>query len=127
MASTSVGPPPGAGPVERLLDGRIAGDRVHTVDGHAGHAVALRPLVDVGLRHLARERRGDRPLVVLAEKDDRQPVDRRKVERLVPFAFAGAAVAERGQTALPVALRYLIAYAAPTACGSWAAMIELIV
>ncbi len=82
-----------AGPV----DGG-AGDRVHrhhvvAVDENPGHAETLGPAVQ---RHagLPGHRRGDRPLVVLAEEHQGQVVHRRPRQRLAGVTFAGRAVPE---------------------------------
>ena len=59
---------------------------------------------------LLRERRRDRPLVVVAEQDERRPHDRREVDPLVERAFGGRAVAEEDEGD-PIARR---AVASPT-------------
>ena len=86
-----------AGPrrVERRPGDRQAGEHVVAVDPDAGEAEAQRPLVerDAGL---LLDRLGDRPLVVLAEEDERGVEDARPHERLVDVALAGRAVAEVG-------------------------------
>ena len=68
---------------------------VVAVDPQTREAEASGPLVerDAGLPVV---RLGDRPLVVLAEEDDRGVVDRGEDEGLVDVALAGRAVAEEG-------------------------------
>ena len=85
-----------AGVVERLAGDGQAGQHVVAVDPDAGEAEAGRALVQ---RHpaLPLDRLADRPLVVLAEEDDRQVAGRRPDERLVDVALAGGAVAEEGE------------------------------
>ncbi len=78
----------------RLRDG-VRREHVVAVDADAGEAEAESPLVerDPGL---ALDRLRDRPLVVLAEEDDRGVVGRGEDERLVDVALAAGAVTEVG-------------------------------
>ena len=84
-----------AGALQRRTGDREAGEHVVAVDADAGEAEALGALVerDAGL---PLGRLGDRPLVVLAEEDDRRVVDRGEGEGLGDVALAGGAVAEVG-------------------------------
>lgn len=70
---------------------------IETVDAHPGNAVAVGFVHDVLDLHLARARRRDRPVVVLAEPQDRQVRHGGEVHRYVPFALRGRTVAERAQ------------------------------
>src|SRR3989442_393361 len=55
---------------------------------------SLGPLGHPGAGDLQRLRHGDRPVIVLAEKNDRAKVDRGEVEALVKIALAGGALTE---------------------------------
>lgn len=84
-----------ARPLQRGAGHRQTGQDVVAVDPDAGEAVPLRALVERH-PHLLLGGLGDRPLVVLAEEDDRGVVDRGEGERLRDVALAGGAVAEVG-------------------------------
>ena len=90
---SGVGPSPRARPRDRLADGRPHRLDVVAVHHHAGDAVAGRAVHD-RRRQVARRRLGDRPAVVLADVDDRQPPAGRQVDVLVEVAAIGRAVAE---------------------------------
>ena len=87
-----------ARPLHRLLERRVARDEVaavHAQDLQVGEA--LDQARDVAAGRLRLDRHRDRVAVVLDQVDDRQPLLRRRVERLPELAFAGGAVAERAE------------------------------
>ena len=103
----NVGPPPprarSTASARRLVDR----EHVAAVDAHARHPVAdglVGERLGAGLR---RERRRDRPLVVVAEEDQRRLHHRREVGALVEGALARRAVAEVGDRDGRVALQLL--------------------
>ena len=83
---------PGEGEAGRGQDGQ----HVVAVDLDPGDAVALAALGDGGVG-LEAHRLGDRPLVVLAEEDDRDREAGREAERLGDVALAAGPVAEVGR------------------------------
>src|SRR5918994_2342168 len=88
-----------AGAGHRLAGGLEDGENVATVHPQPGDPVARR-LVGERLRAgLVGERRRDRPLVVVAQKDERCPHDGGEVGALVECAFGGGAVTEERQRA----------------------------
>ena len=81
-------------PLDGLTGRRVDREHVCAIHAHAGNAVADR-LVGEGLGgRLRRERRRDRPLVVVAEEDEGRPHHGGEVRALVERAFRGGAVAE---------------------------------
>ena len=76
----------------RTLDGLarrlVHGEHVAAVDAHAGHAVADSLVGERLGTRLRGERRRDRPLVVVAEQDERRLHDRGEVRALVERALA---------------------------------------
>src|SRR6185437_9988637 len=62
-----------------------------TVDAHAGHAVPDGLVDERGRARLRRERRRDRPLIVVAEEHARRLHDAREVRALVERALARCA------------------------------------
>ena len=101
--STSVGPPPArAFSIARL---RLAIDREHVgaVDDDAVEPVRGGAVGDVLDRVREVRRRRVRPLVVVADKDDRELPDAGHVHRLVRVAARGGALAEPADRDTPVA------------------------
>src|SRR3954454_6257044 len=89
-------PVTGASPRGRLASRLVHREHVAAVDAHARHPVAD-GLVGKSLgARLRLERRRDRPLVVVAEKNQRRLHDRREVGALVEGSLARRAVAEVG-------------------------------
>ena len=102
-----VGPAAGARPLDRLARRLVDREHVAAVDAHARHSVAD-GLVDerLGVR-LRLERRRDRPLVVVAEEDQRRLHHGREVGAFVEGALARRAVAEVRDRDSRVALELL--------------------
>jgi hypothetical protein len=95
-----------AGLVHRRLDGRVHGQHIIAVYPQRRHGI--RQTLDrqgFGLG-LPRDRRGDRPLIVLADEDHGRLVDAREVETRVKVVLAGGAVPEeaKGDIACPADL-----------------------
>src|SRR4029079_19639879 len=84
-----------AGELDRRPCRRDDGGQVVAVDGDSRHRVCRRPIGDVGHGHRARDIHRHPVLVVFANEHDRQPPDRRHIERLVEGALVGGAVAEK--------------------------------
>src|SRR4051795_3267413 len=100
-------PATGGRPPGRLASRLVHREHVAAVDAHARHPVAD-GLVGKSLgARLRLERRRDRPLVVVAEENQRRLHDRREVGALVEGALARRAVAEVGDRDGRVALQLL--------------------
>src|SRR5207253_3696535 len=84
----------GARALGRFEDGGMHGIKIIAADSHAGNAVGGRAFRHAGSRHLQRLRHGDRPVVVLAEKNHRAVMDGREVETFVEVALAGRPLAK---------------------------------
>ena len=84
----------GAGSLARLSHRRVARQDVVAVHDGPGDAVAGGPGRDVLDRHLLGLRHTDRVLVVLADEDHRDAVDRGEIHSFVPIALAGRALPE---------------------------------
>ena len=98
-ASMKLGPSPARPARDRLPRGLVDGEHVTAVDPRAGDAVAGR-LVDQRLcLRLRRERCRDRPLVVVAEEDERRAHHGGEVRAFVEGTLGGGAVAEERQRA----------------------------
>ena len=97
----------GARTLDRLARRLVDREHVAAVDAHAGDPVADR-LVDERLRvRLRRDRRRDRPLVVVAEENERRLHHAGEVRALVERALARRAVAEERDRARALALQLL--------------------
>ena len=68
--------------------------RIGTVHRQPGDPIALGLVGEGANRRLVADRRRQRRLVVLQAEDGRQPASGREVDRLVPFAEGGAALAD---------------------------------
>ena len=79
---------------ERALGGLIDRQHVVAVDRDAFEAVTLRPVRHVIDRHALFDRHGIGVKIVLADEDDRQPLDAREVQRLVEITGVARALAE---------------------------------
>ena len=90
----NVGPPPPARALDRLARRLVDREHVAAVDAHARHPVADGLVGERLGARLRLERRRDRPLVVVAEEDQRRLHHRREVGALVEGALARRAVAE---------------------------------
>src|SRR5581483_2219184 len=96
-------PAAAASPLDRLPRGLVDREHVTTVHAHAGNPVAGR-LVGERLRaRLGGERGRDRPLVVVADEDERRARDRGEVHALVERALGRRAVTEEDERARPLA------------------------
>src|SRR5438094_751903 len=87
---------PPARPLRGGTDGGKDAEDIIAVDANAREAVPWGPLGD-GSRRLFGQRHRDRPMVVLAEEDDRCSEDAGKVHRLMPIALRRCAVAKGAQ------------------------------
>ncbi len=98
-------------PCTRALDGfarrLVHRQHVPAVDPRARHAVADRLVRERLGARLRRQRRRDRPLVVVAEEDERRLHHRCQVRALVERALGGGAVAEVDDRAAALALQLL--------------------
>src|SRR5579863_9243645 len=93
--------------LERLARRLVHGEDVAAVDADAGHPVADRLVGQRLGARLGRQGRGDRPLVVVAEEDERRLHHGREVRTLVKRTLARRAVAEVRDRARGLALQLL--------------------
>src|SRR5438093_241485 len=80
------GPLPGARAAHRSVHGRVDGEHVVAVHGHAGNAVARRARRDAAARGRVVVRGGRRPEVVFADEDHRHLPQGREIDALVKGA-----------------------------------------
>ena len=97
-------PAAGSRLVDRFLHREIDGNRVVAVQLHAGKSVRLGLDRDRLAGGLLRGGDADRPVVVLADEDDRRLEHAGEVHRHVEVALAGRAVAQVGRDHGPIAL-----------------------
>ncbi len=91
---------PAPGAPDRPADPIVHGEDVIAVRRFAGNAVAGRPVGDALDPHLAGHVRRVGVLVVVADEDHRELLNRREIQPLVPVAPAGGALSEEAERRL---------------------------
>src|SRR5207248_5303461 len=96
-------PASGSRPHRRLSDRLVRGEEIVAPDANTRDAIRRGAFRDAGARHLEPLRDGDRPVVVLAEKNHRTLMDGGEVQAFMKIALARRALAKAHVTERPLA------------------------